>query len=100
MIRTVDEEECTRCGVLTNAYDQLAGRLCPLCIAKRCAQFGKSLAMRDRGFFTYSFDPDHDMKYLANSNKTLLTEPTIDHNDDIDKGIQSPFQTTSKEVNV
>jgi len=31
MIRTVNEEPCHNCRTLTNAYDQLRGRLCPNC---------------------------------------------------------------------
>ena len=31
MIRTISEDPCAVCKALTNAYDQLRGRLCPSC---------------------------------------------------------------------
>ena len=31
MIRTVNEEKCFTCQTITNAYDQMRGRLCPSC---------------------------------------------------------------------
>ena len=64
-------------------------RLCPKCIAKRCACFGKALEMWDGLIFNWNFDEKKDMDYLAYSNKYLLEEPLIDHSDDIDKNIPS-----------
>ncbi len=64
MLRTVSEDPCQICGQLTNAYDQLAGRMCPKCLA------------------------DHVVKCsgipLVEANKHLLTDPLIDHNNDVD----------------
>jgi len=65
MIRTVNEEPCFRCKRLTNAYDQLAGRICPQCLAEHVV--------------AASGIP------LVDSNKHLLTDPLIDHSNDIDR---------------
>ena len=85
VLRTANEETCMSCGVKTNAYDIGMGRHCPLCIAERCAKFGKSLISKRKGEFMYSFNPEQDMSYLSDSNKYLLNEPNIDHSNDIDQ---------------
>lgn len=76
------------CGKITNAYDAMMGRLCPQCIAKRCAQFGKSLEMWGKGVISWVFDEERNMDYLAHGNKYLLTEPLIDHSNDIDRHLR------------
>ena len=99
MLRTVREEPCSECGVTTNAYDRMMGRLCPKCIAIRCAQFGKSLEMRGQGKFIYCFDEVEDMHYLAHSNKSLLEETLIDHSNDIDSHIhKTTIDETKKRI--
>jgi len=81
MVRTVNEAPCTDCGVITNYYDPNMGRLCPKCTAQRCASFGKSLVPEFLGTTTKESD---NMQYLADSNKHLLTDPLIDHSEDIE----------------
>jgi len=88
VVRTKSEDSCVDCGVITNAYDELMGRLCPTCIARRCAECGKGLEYRSRGqLYLGDFDPIEDMKYLASSNQDLLEMPLIDHSRDIDAHI-------------
>lgn len=65
MLRTRNEAPCQRCGQITNAYDVAVGRTCPKCLAEHCVQAS--------GF------------PLVEANKHLLTDPLIDHSNDIDK---------------
>ena len=84
VIRTRHEEPCSNCGKTTNAYDAMMGRLCPLCIAQYAANLGRGLEFQAFGKINLDFG-DADMSYLCNSNKHLLTDPLIDHSNDIDK---------------
>jgi len=62
MVRTETEEPCYMCHQITNNYDPNAGRVCPPCSVKQIVS-------------TYG--------NLGESNKHLLTDPLIDHSNDI-----------------
>jgi len=82
-MRTKIEEPCYNCKQLTNFYDAMMGRVCPLCVAKICAGFGKTLAYLDSLRRFVPFDDKPEMCYLAEENKHLLTDPPIDHTNDL-----------------
>jgi len=87
LIRTVNEEKCYDCGVITNAYSGDMGRLCPYCIAKRMAEFGKSLENWRNGVWDYSLSHplnESEIREIC-ADKTLFNEPLIEHSNDIDK---------------
>jgi len=68
VVRTINEEPCQICHQITNHYDRLAGRMCPKCLAEHVVAI--------------SGIP------LVESNKYLLTDPLIDHKNDIDAHIK------------
>jgi len=79
ILRTVKEEPCSQCGRLTNAYDILAGRLCPACIARRALEFARNI--RDLyGIKSEEMDPYY---------QRLTALPPIDHSNDIDAHLHS-----------
>lgn len=81
MIRTPTEEPCTGCGRTTNAYDVLMGRLCPQCIARRCAEFSKGLEayLGDKPILDLTVSEGEIEQRLAPSLRYLLSEPSIKH---------------------
>ncbi len=80
MVRTINEENCMDCGKVTNYYDPNMGRLCPQCTTTRCASFGGNLSHDS----VYWQPKQFRMDYLADSNKHLLTDPLVDHFEDIE----------------
>ena len=86
-IRTVNEEPCRDCTQITNAYDPMMGRLCPQCMAQRCANFAQNLGQYWQSSYLAGKVTDIEpasLDYLSESNKYLLTEPLVDHSSDID----------------
>ena len=75
-MRIKPPEPCSHCGVTTNFYDPLMGRVCPKCVARTCASMGKSMALREEGklFMGDLLESEIEI-YLSPSNKYLLTEP-------------------------
>ena len=87
MIRTVNEEPCRDCGQITNAYDRMMGRLCPQCMAQRCADFEQNLGQYWQSYYLEGKRTDTkpaSLDHLSESHKYLLTDPLIDHSNDID----------------
>ena len=82
-IRTIDDEPCTDCKRLTNAYDSMMGRLCPQCIARRGTQFGYRLSHPDYLFDHHTITEEEVKNDPVN--EYLYDAPLIDHSDDIDK---------------
>ena len=82
MVRTRDDEPCIDCRIITNFYDRSMGRLCPKCTARRCEEFGQNLAKRSDYNYVIGSVPQ-----LAQSLQHLLTDPLIDHSNDIDARI-------------
>lgn len=78
MVRTTSEEPCMDCGQTTNHYDALMGRLCPQCTIRRVDDMIYMRCRMDR--VPYVPEP--------NTEESLLSEPLIDHSNDIDAHLQ------------
>jgi hypothetical protein len=64
---------------MTDWYDCLMGRVCPICVAKQCAAMGKSMVLRDEGKLFMGDLLESEIEfYLVDSNKHLLAEPLIE----------------------